>query len=279
MLGGKRAVILRTVRARRESRNRIRGRAVACHGRRMSDIHSTPEPRRSRDLDAVARDRGAPARDDAVVGESAVRDTRHDDAVDHDAHVHDRPAVVGVRDEVHAREKAEFGGFKFGSAFFGWLTAMGTTVLLTALVTAIGAAIGANTGTTVDEAADAALGVGGIVAIVIIALVLLISYYAGGYVAGRMARFSGAKQGLAVWLWAIVVAIVVAIVSAIAGSQWDLLGNLDSFPRIPVTPETATVTGILTAVGAAIVTLVGAILGGLAGMRYHRRVDRVGLGR
>jgi hypothetical protein len=46
-----------------------------------------------------------------------------------------------------------------------------------------------------------------------------------------------------------------------------------------VTPETATTTGILTALGAAAVTLVGAILGGLAGMRYHRKVDRVGLGR
>jgi hypothetical protein len=94
-----------------------------------------------------------------------------------------------------------------------------------------------------------------------------------------MARFSGAKQGLAVWIWAIVIAIVVAIITAVAGSQWDILANLDSFPRIPVTPESATLTGILTAVGAAIVTLVGAILGGLAGMRYHRKVDRVGLGR
>ena len=52
----------------------------------------------------------------------------------------------------------------------------------------------------------------------------------------------------------------------------------DSFPRIPVTAETATVTGILTAVGAAVVALAGAILGGMAGMRYHRKVDRVGLG-
>lgn len=275
----------------------------------MSDIHSTPEPRRSRDLDAPARDAdltpAGPAsvdvhsssetvsRDDAptlrhdaaspetrvVHDETLVADTRRDDEVHRSTRPHGEDSAVSLRDDVHAREKAEFGGFKFGSAFFGWLTAMGTTVLLTALVTAIGAAIGANTGTTVDEAADAALGTGGVVAIIVIALVLLVSYYAGGYVAGRMARFSGAKQGIAVWLWAIVVAIVVAIVTAIAGAQWDILGALDSFPRIPVTPETATVTGILTALGAAIVTLVGAVLGGLAGMRYHRRVDRVGLGR
>lgn len=187
-----------------------------------------------------------------------------------------------LRTDVHEREKAEFGGFKFGSAFFGWLTAMGTTVLLTALVAAIGAAIGLGNGTTPEEAADAAtenVGATGIISAIAIGLVLLIAYFAGGYVAGRMARFSGAKQGIAVWLWAIVIAIILAIVTAIAGSQWDILTNLQSFPRIPVTPETATLTGILTAVGAAIVALIGAILGGLAGMRYHRRVDRVGLGR
>lgn len=252
----------------------------------MSDFNGTPQPRNSRDVDAPARDAGLPSTSaaptddhDRSLRRDAVSSPRHDSTSDDVVVVHDRENTTSLRDDVHAREKAEFGGFKFGSAFFGWLTAMGTTVLLTALVTAIGAAVGANSGATVDEAADAALGAGGIIAIIVIGLVLLISYFAGGYVAGRMARFSGAKQGVAVWLWAIVVAIVVAVITAIAGAQWDILGNLDSFPRIPVTAETATVTGILTAVGAAIVTLIGAILGGLAGMRFHRKVDRVGLGR
>jgi FtsH-binding integral membrane protein len=189
------------------------------------------------------------------------------------------------RDTLHhdvlQREKDRFGGFKFGSAFFGWLTAMGTAVLLTALVAAIGAAVGLSAEGSVEDAADAATrNAGGtaILSAIVIGLVLFIAYFAGGYVAGRMARFSGVKQGLAVWVWAIVIAIVVAVVTAIAGSQWDILGALDGFPRIPVTPETATTTGILTAVGAAIVTLGGAILGGMAGMRYHRKVDRVGFG-
>ena len=190
-------------------------------------------------------------------------------------------AAHTLQRDVLEREKERFGGFKFGSAFFGWLTAMGTAVLLTALVAAVGAAIGLSTGTVDDAAAEAAQNTpsAGIVGAVALGLVLLIAYFAGGYVAGRMARFSGVKQGIAVWLWAIVIAIVVAIVTAVAGSQWDILGSLDSFPRIPISPETATITGILTAVGAAIVTLVGAILGGAAGMRYHRKVDQVGLGR
>jgi hypothetical protein len=186
-----------------------------------------------------------------------------------------------LREEVLSRENERFGGFKFGSAFFGWLTAMGATVLLTALVAAVGTALGLASPEVIDDAAEAAeqnLGGATIIGAIAIGLVLFIAYFAGGYVAGRMARFSGLKQGLAVWLWAIVIAIVIAIITAIAGSQWDVLTALEGFPRIPVTPETATTTGILTAVGAAIVTLAGALLGGVAGMRYHRRVDRVGLG-
>ena len=185
------------------------------------------------------------------------------------------------RHDVLAREKERFGGIKFGAAFFGWLTAIGTVVLLTAVVGAIGAALGIGSGTTVDEAADAAAADAAtfsVVGAVAIGMVLFVSYLAGGYVAGRMARFSGALQGLAVWLWGIIVAIVVAIVTLIAGSQWDILAALDGFPRIPVTAETMTMTGILTAVVAAAIALAGAVIGGMAGMRYHRKVDRVGLG-
>ncbi len=187
-----------------------------------------------------------------------------------------------LRQEVVAREKEEFSGFKFGSAFFGWLAATGTAVLLTALVSAIGAAVGLASKEAAQGAADAAnqnpetVGLIGAIALVVI---LFISYFAGGYVAGRMARFSGAKQGVAVWLWAVVIAIVVAIISAIAGAQFNILANLNSFPRIPFNEGTITTVGIITAIAVAIVSLIGAVLGGLTGMRYHRRVDRVGLGR
>src|SRR6187431_1413805 len=148
-------------------------------------------------------------------------------------------ADAPLRDDVLQREQERFGGFKFGAAFFGWLTATGTAVLLTALVGAIGTGIGLGSGATVDDAADAA----------------------ADNVAGRMARFSGVKQGIAVWIWAVVIAIAVAVAGAVAGSQWDILANLDSLPRIPVTPETFTIAGILTALVAAVVALIGAILG------------------
>lgn len=187
---------------------------------------------------------------------------------------------VNRRDVVNA-EKEQFGGVKIGSAFFGWLTATGTAVLLTALVAAAGSAVGLATDTDVTKAADQAAsdpGTVGLVGGIALLVVLFLAYYCGGYVAGRMARFNGAKQGIAVWVWALVIAAIVAAVGAIAGSKFNVLADLNSFPRIPIGEGDLTTAGILAAIGVAVTSLLGAILGGLAGMRFHRKVDKVGLG-
>lgn len=191
-------------------------------------------------------------------------------------------ADATLRHDVVEREREHFGGMRFWSAFFGWLTATGTAVILTALVAAAGAAVGLAANGSPSKAANVAganantIGIAGIIALII---VLFVAYFCGGYVAGRMARFDGLKQGLAVWLWAVIIAVIVAIVTAIAGARFDILGSLNSFPRIPLGEGELTVAGIVTAIAVAIVSLIGALLGGLAGMRYHRRVDAVGLGR
>ncbi|MDM7991662.1 hypothetical protein [Arthrobacter sp. zg-Y877] len=175
------------------------------------------------------------------------------------------------RRQVVEREKATFGGVKIGSAFFGWLTAIGTTVLLSALATALGAAVLSN-----DDSPDTtAVTVTGTIVLLV---VLFVAYYCGGYVAGRMARFNGMKQGIAVWVWAVVIAIVAAILAAIAGDQFNILVDLNGFPAIPMFGDNATAGTIVAALIAAAVALVGAILGGLGGMRFHRRVDKAGLG-
>lgn len=190
--------------------------------------------------------------------------------------------IQSHRDEVVEREEAKFGGLKVGSAFFGWLAATGAVVLLTALMAAIGAAIGLN-GTDLGQAADEAAQNAdtiGIVSAVLLALVVFIAYFGGGYVAGRMARFSGALQGLGVWLWAVVFAIVIAITAAIAGSAVDevTMQGANAFPRIPIADGELATGSIITAVMIALVSLAGAVLGGMTGMRYHRRVDEAGLG-
>jgi amino acid transporter len=199
---------------------------------------------------------------------------------------HEAPVVEGnlptVRQEVVARQKEQFGGIKIGSAFFGWLTATGTVVLLSAAAATIAVLLGYSADTTTNQFADptawdvgTTAWVGGVIALVI----LFVSYYCGGYVAGRMARFSGAVQGLAVWLWAVLAVIVVTIVGLVAGNELDLAGSLDGVPQIGAQADDFTLGGVVAALLAAAVTLGGAIVGGLAGMRFHRRVDKAGLGK
>ena len=178
------------------------------------------------------------------------------------------------RATVVEREREALGGVKVGSAFFGWLAATGMAVLLTALVAAGGAAVSLAQGSEADAPVDTI----GLTEAIVLLVIFFVAYYSGGYVAGRMARFNGMKQGVAVWIWAVVIAIVVAIAGMVAGDQYDIQSELNNFPRIPSNEGDVTTNGIIAAAAIAAVTLVGAIMGGLAGMRFHRRVDRAGLG-
>ena len=178
------------------------------------------------------------------------------------------------RDAV-AAQHARFGGIKWGSAFFGWLSANGLAVILIAILSAAGVALGlAKNVNTAHAAANQAsqIGIGGGIAVLV---VLFLAYLAGGYVAGRMARFDGARQGLAVWLIGLIVVLVLAAAGAILGAKYNVLQSLN-LPRIPIDEGTATTAGIITLVAILLVTLLGAVLGGKLGDRYHRRVDRVG---
>jgi amino acid transporter len=212
------------------------------------------------------------ARQDTVRQDTARQDTVRRDAGRHNAAVPD--AVT--RETVVAREKEQFGGIKIGSAFFGWLAATGMAVLLTAFVAAAGTAVGLATNTDVNKAVSGANQTVGLVGVIALLVILFVAYYCGGYVAGRMARFNGAKQGFMVWIWAIIAAVVVAILGLIAGQQFNILANLNSFPRIPVNEGQLNTMSIIAAVVIALVALIGAVLGGLAGMHFHRKVDRAG---
>ncbi|WP_233491641.1 hypothetical protein [Blastococcus sp. TBT05-19] len=206
--------------------------------------------------------------------------TRHD----HDATVgaHSAGATEGAsvsrgaaRDAVSAQH-ARFGGIKWGAAFFGWLSANGLAVILIALLSAAGVALGLSQGvSSADEAADevtTGIGIGGGIAVLV---VLFLAYLAGGYVAGRMSRFDGARQGIAVWVIGLLVVLALAAAGAILGAQYNVLQQLN-LPRIPVDEGTATTAGIITLVAILLITLLGAILGGKLGERYHRKVDRAG---
>ena len=169
----------------------------------------------------------------------------------------------------HERAHEEFGGLNWGAAFFGWLVAVGMGAILTALLSAAGAAIGLSKGNAET------LGLAGAIGLVVIAF---LAYFAGGYVAGRMSRFDGARQGFGVWAWALIVAIVLAILGAIAGAEYNVFGALE-LPRIPVDEGDLGLGAAITLIAIALLTLLGAVLGGKAGENYHRRVDAAGTDR
>lgn len=182
----------------------------------------------------------------------------------------DRAAGPGV---VRERQREEYGGFNLGAALFGWLVAVGMAVLLTALLSAAGAAIGL-TELSEGEARSNAETISIIGGILLIA-VLAISYYAGGYVAGRMSRFDGGRQGLGVWLLGLLATVVLAVLGAIAGSEYNLLSQLN-LPRIPIDEGSLAGGAIITLVLILAATLLAAMSGGKVGERYHRKVDRAG---
>ena len=174
---------------------------------------------------------------------------------------------------VRARQREEYGGVNWGSAFFGWLVAVGMAAILLGLLSAAGAAFGLSE-VSDAEAEDNAETIG-IVGGVLLILVLGVAYACGGYVSGRMSRFDGARQGAAVWALGLAVTIVLAVFGALFGAEYNVLERLN-LPRIPI-EEGSLTAGAAIALGVTVLaTLLAALTGGKAGERFHRKVDRVG---
>lgn len=172
-----------------------------------------------------------------------------------------------------ARQQEEYGGVNWGAAFFGWLVAIGLGALLVGFLAAAGAAVGVTNlpaGDTVGTADE--IGIGGAVALL---AALAVAYCCGGYVAGRMSRFDGARQGLGAWLIGMIVTVVLAIAGALLGAEYNVVEQLD-LPALPAGDSELASGGALALVLVVLGTLLAALMGGKAGERYHRKVDRAG---
>lgn len=178
-----------------------------------------------------------------------------------------------VAGDVEERRRDEYGGFNLGAAFFGWLVAIGVTILLTGIVSAVLAAVGSEYSVTQRQATSSAE-TAGIVTAVVLLVILLIGYFAGGYVAGRMSRYDGGRQGAGVWVIGLLVTIAVAILGAVAGDRYDVLREVN-LPSLPISSDEATAGAIITVVAVLLGTLLAAVLGGKAGQRYHTKIDRI----
>jgi hypothetical protein len=198
----------------------------------------------------------------------ADRPTEHTTDTTERTAVAERPARDRMR-AVRARQHAEYGGINWGAAFFGWLVAVGLGALLVGLLAAAGAAVGI---TELDGAETESIGIGGGIALI---AAMVIAYYCGGYVAGRMSRFDGARQGVGAWAIGLIVTIVLAVAGVVLGDEYNVLEQLD-LPALPLGDASFVTGGAIALAAAVICTLLAAIVGGKAGERYHRKVDRAG---
>ena len=190
----------------------------------------------------------------------------------YDDEPHTIPAVVAEDTVVamRARQRDRFGGIRWGSAFFGLLSAIGLAAILLGIAAAAGVALGLSEINDVRTGSADTIGLGG--ALLLLAI-LALSWYCGGYVAGRMARFDGLRQGIGVWVWTLVIGAALAIAAVIGGSEYNVLQQLN-LPNVAVGDQSLTTGGWLTLAAAIVVTLLFAVLGGKAGDLFHRRVDR-----
>lgn len=185
-----------------------------------------------------------------------------------------RPTADTMR-SVRARQREEYGGINWGAAFFGWLVAVGVAVLLTGILAAAGAAIGLTQPAAADQAASSSTTTLSLAGAIALLVVLAIAYYCGGYVAGRMSRFDGARQGIGSWVVGLLITIAAAVLAVIAGSQYNVVDRAN-LPRLPIGDQTLTTGGAIASIAIVLGTLLFAALGGIAGARYHRKVDRAG---
>ena len=185
-----------------------------------------------------------------------------------------RSGAGPAHQDILGRQREEFGGLNWGSAFFGWLVAIGVASLLTAILSAAGAAIGLTSSSSSDASSNA--GTVGIIGGIVLLAVLAIAYYAGGYVAGRMSRFDGPRQGLGVWLIGLIVTVVLAVAGVLLGAKYNVLSQL-KLPRIPVDEGSLTTGGLIALVAIVVVTLLASMAGGKQGTHYHRKIDRTGV--
>src|SRR5215207_9353453 len=217
---------------------------------------------------ANTRERGSIA-----ASETLDADTNRAGRFEEDRHPDDADPGARLR-ATQRRQREEFGGLHWGSAFFGWLVAVGIATLLTALLAAAGTAVGLTSVSTEDATSEA--DTVGIVGGVLLLVILLVAYYAGGYVAGRMSRFAGPRQGLGVWIIGLVVTVILAVAGALLGAEYNVLSQLN-LPRIPVDEGSLTTGGLIALAAIVVGTLLAAVAGGKTGTRFHRKVDRAGL--
>ncbi|NIK58420.1 hypothetical protein [Kribbella shirazensis] len=169
-------------------------------------------------------------------------------------------------------DEPEPAGASFGAAFFGWLVAGSSAVLLVALVSAVGALIGWD---KVASWSESRAGGGWVYVGAWIVLVVStgVGAFLGGYTSGRMVPSQGGRQGLDVWVFSWCASVLILGLGYVADRQYHLAAGVD-WPSLPIAEADRTVAVLVALAALLLVTLVGSVLGGAVGNRCYSRLSK-----
>ncbi len=192
------------------------------------------------------------------------------------------PGGPGERDEEEVpftreeRLRDVYGGVDWLASFIGCVFALICAGVLLLLISGLVLSPLGFTLDLQDQEINSAI----ITGLVIVGFVLFISYFLGGYVAGRLVRFDGGRNGAATVAWGILLSVIFAIfgfllAGLLPASVFGLLRGLQSSIQSAVgNLATLGLVGAGIIVGALLLMLLGGLLGGSIGNRYHTRIDR-----
>lgn len=175
--------------------------------------------------------------------------------------------VEGRHDRLELAREAGWGGVSWGSVAAGVLVAYG----------AIGACIGFVAavlhpmGLTLDDLSDDDWQRVGFIAGLVAAAVFLGAFTFGGYTAGRMARRAGLRNGVLVVVFGVVLLAAVAAVAQLEGASPAIVDRLESLGA-PTDGTTWYGLGVLSGAVALCGMILGGVLGGVRGERWHQRL-------
>jgi hypothetical protein len=176
--------------------------------------------------------------------------------------------VETARDRKWLVTEAGLRRFSLTSVLAGVLVAYGAFALIFGLVAGLAKATGYETDLSTIDWDRYGAGAG-----FITGLVLFLSYLFGGYVAGRMARRSGVAHGVAVFVLGVILA---ALAGALVGAASDtdaIRTNLRNL-GVPTTADEWSSVATIAGLVALAAMLIGAILGGSLGERWHGKLVR-----
>jgi hypothetical protein len=175
--------------------------------------------------------------------------------------------VEGKRDRLELARDAGWGGVSWRSVVAGVFVAFG---VIGACI-GIAAAVLRPMGLTLDSLSDNDWQRVGLISGLVAAAVFLGAFTFGGYAAGRMARRAGLRNGVLVAAFGVVLLAAVAAVAQLEGATSALVDRLESLGA-PTNGATWYGLGVLSGAVAFGGMILGALLGGVRGERWHQRL-------